>query len=1001
VGTADAPKISGIEIIPAAPPAPDFSLAATPASQQVVSGSNANYTATVTAINGFSSNVALSVTGVPAGATATFSPTSVTGSGTSALTIATGTAAAGTYPLTITGTSGSTMHSASVSLTINPQPVPDFTLAATPGSQTVTVGNSTSYTATVTLVNGFSASVGFSVSGLPAGATATFNPVSVNGSGTSTLTISTVSTTPTGSSTLTITGTSGTLTHTAMVTLVVNPVAPVCLTAAAGGGFQDTPFASQSGAFTATFDATPAASPINSTMGLSTAAAALNTDLAVIARFNPSGDIDARSAAAYTAASSIPYSGGVTYHFRLVVDIASHLYSAFVTPASGSELTIGTNLSFRSEQSAVASLAFSGIWAGSGSNTVCNIAIAGSTPDFSMAATPASQTVVSGNSTSYTTTIGALNSFSDSVALSVSGVPAGATATFTPTSVTGSGTSTLAVASGTAAAGSYLLTITGSSGSLTHSATVTLIVNPQPVPDFTLTATPSSQNVTVGNSTSYTAMVSAVNGFAGSVVLSVSGVPAGATTTFSPTSLNGSGSSTLAVATGTAAAGTYPLTITGTSGTLTHSATVTLVVSAVNNTPVFQINSGGPAVAPFAVDAFFSGGQTASTTAAINISGVTNPAPAAVYQTERWGGDSASNPAPFSYTFSKLTAGASYTVRLHFAEIFWTAAGQRKFNVAINGTAVLTNFDIIAAAGAANKAIVKEFTTTATSTGTIGISFTVGTADAPKISGIEIIPAGPAQPDFSLSATPASQSLTAGSGTSYTIAVGALNGFSGAVSLAVSGLPSGATASFSPTSVSASGSSTLNITTASTTPAATSTLTITGSSGSLSHAATVSLVVTAGGGTTTNMMVTWYGVPDNSPPGKAIQFPIIHSEAGGTGTFADPITFATDTRLFAPGSIVYLPMVKKYFIMEDLCTNSGPGNQGPGCVNDFNNGIKHIDMWAGGDTTQSVIACEDNLTRNSTPVISNPPSNLEVSPPVSPGNPIFDPSTKVCFTPFL
>jgi len=185
---------------------------------------------------------------------------------------------------------------------------------------------------------------------------------------------------------------------------------------------------------------------------------------------------------------------------------------------------------------------------------------------------------------------------------------------------------------------------------------------------------------------------------------------------------------------GTTPTGSSTLTITGTGGgNLTHTATVALVVTPVSGTPVFQINSGGPAVAPFAADAFFSGGQTASTTAAIDTSGVTNPAPTAVYQTERWGGDAAFHPAPFSYTFSNLTAGASYTVRLHFAEIFWTAAGQRKFNVAINGTQVLTNFDIIAAAGAANKAIVQEFTTTATSTGTIGISFTVGTADAPKI----------------------------------------------------------------------------------------------------------------------------------------------------------------------------------------------------------------------------------------------------------------------------
>ncbi len=1004
VGTADAPKISGIEIIPAAPPTPDFTLSAAPGSQTVTAGNSTSYSATVTAVNGFSGSVALSVSGVPAGATATFNPASLSGAGSSTLTIATGTAAAGTYPLTITGSSGTMTHSASVTLVINPQPVPDFTLTASPNSQTVIVGNSTSYTATVSAVNGFAGSVALSVSGVPAGATATLNPTAVTGSGTSTLTVAS-GTAAAGTYPLTITGSSGTLTHSATVTLVVNPVAPVCVTATAGGGFQDTPFATQSGTFTASFDATPAASPVNSTMGLSSAAAAANTDLAVIARFNPAGDIDARDGGAYSAAAVIPYSGGVTYHFRLVVNVATHTYSVFVTAPGGAEQTVGTNLNFRTEQSAVTSLASTGVWAGSGSNTVCNFAITGSAPDFSLAAAPASQTVVSGNNAGYTATVGALNGFSGSVALSVSGVPAGATATFNPASVTGSGTSALTIASGTAATGTYPLTITGTSGSLSHSASVTLVINPQPVPDFTLTASPNSQTVTVGNSTSYTATVNAVNGFADNVALSVSGVPVGATATLNPTSVTGSGASTLTVATGTAAAGTYPLTITGTSGTLTHSASVTLVVNPVNNTPVYQINSGGPAVAPFAADAFFSGGQTDTVTTAINTSGVTNPAPMAVYQSERWGGDSASNPAPFSYTFTKLTAGASYTVRLHFAEIFWTAAGQRKFNVAINGTPVLTNFDIIAAAGAANKAIVQQFTATATSTGTIGISFTVGAADAPKISGIEIIPAGPPTPDFSISATPSSQTITAGSGTSYTVNVGALNGFSGSVGLTVSGLPAGATASFNPTSVTGSGSATLSVSTSSSTPAATSTLTITGASGSLSHSTTVTLVVNAaGGGTTTNMMVTWYGFPDNSPPGTAIQFPQIHSHAGGTGTFADPITFATDPRLFAPGSIVYLPMVKKYFIMEDLCTGSGPGGpgvQGPGCVADFDNGIKHIDMWAGGDSTQSVVPCEDNLTRNSTPVISNPPGNLEVSPPVSPGNPIFDTGTKVCFTPFL
>ena len=120
-----------------------------------------------------------------------------------------------------------------------------------------------------------------------------------------------------------------------------------------------------------------------------------------------------------------------------------------------------------------------------------------------------------------------------------------------------------------------------------------------------------------------------------------------------------------------------------------------------------------------------------ATTNAITIpSGVTNAAPAAVYQTERYGF--------FTYLIPGLTPGASYTVLLHFAEIYWTQVGQREFDVSINGTQVLTNFDIIAAAGAPNTAVVESFTATANSNGGIVIDFTKGAADQPKISGIEV-----------------------------------------------------------------------------------------------------------------------------------------------------------------------------------------------------------------------------------------------------------------------
>jgi hypothetical protein len=623
----------------------DFTLSATPGSRTVTAGASTTYTATTSAVGGFTSAVTLTATGLPSGASASFSPSAINGSGSSTMNVTTsGSTPAGNYTLTITGTSGSLTHSATVTLIVNLPPTPDFTISTTQSSQSVIQGASTTYTANVSPLNGFTGAVGLTVSGLPSGATGTFNPTPVNnGSGSSTLTVTTAGSTPTGTVTLTITGTSGTLSHSITVMLTINTS---CVTGSAGDGWHNTALPSaQTGTFTVTYDVTPSVSPLNAVVALSQGSQTAYTGFATLTRFNPSGAIDARNGANYAALSTIPFSGGVSYHFRLVINVSAHTYSIYVTPAGGTEQTVGTDYAFRTEQSGVTALDWWGLNVNSsngGSLTACNFTV---------------------------------------------GTP------------------------------------------------------PPPAPDFTLSANPSTQNITAGASASYTAGVSPLNGFTDSVSLSVSGLPTGASATFNPTSLTGSGSSTLSVSTTSSTpAGSYPLTITGTStGGISHSASVTLGVSATGGTVVYHVNSGGPAVSPFTADANFSGGQTDTVTTTIDTSGVSNPAPMAVYQSERWGGDSASNPAPFSYTFPNLTAGASYTVRLHFAEIFWTAGGQRKFNVAINGTTVLTNFDIIAVAGAANKAIVEQFTTTANSSGQIVVSYTVGTADAPKSSGIEII----------------------------------------------------------------------------------------------------------------------------------------------------------------------------------------------------------------------------------------------------------------------
>jgi hypothetical protein len=305
----------------------DFTLSASGSPQTVTAGNSATYTATVSPVNGFTGSVSLTVSGLPSGASGSFSPNPVTGgSGSSTLTVTTSPSTPpGTYTLTITGTSGSTSHTTTVMLTVNAPP--SFSLMVTPNSQNVVVGGSTSYTATVTPSGGFSGTVTVTISsGLPSGTTSTGCSVTVPPTASCTLPVNTAATTPTGTFTLTVTATGGGQTHTAMVTLNVTP------------------------------------QPV---------------------------------------------------------------------------------------------------------------------PDFSVSATPASQMVTQGGSTTYTVTVGAVNGFAGIVTLSVNGLPANATGTFNPPTITASGTSTLTVATTSSTpTGTSSLTIMGTSGSVMHSTPVSLTVNP-------------------------------------------------------------------------------------------------------------------------------------------------------------------------------------------------------------------------------------------------------------------------------------------------------------------------------------------------------------------------------------------------------------------------------------------------------------------------------------------------------------------------------------------
>ncbi len=201
----------------------------------------------------------------------------------------------------------------------------------------------------------------------------------------------------------------------------------------------------------------------------------------------------------------------------------------------------------------------------------------GTTSGFTLKASSSTLSVAQGSTGTDTITIADSGSFTGNVTFAASGMPTGVTASFSPASSTTSSVLSFSVAS-TTVAGSYPITITGTSGSLTASTSITLTVTSTSTGSFTLKASTSTLSVAQGASGTDTITVSDVSPFSGSVSFAASGMPSGVTASFSPDSSATSSVVTLSVAS-TATAGSYPITITGTSGSLTASTSITLTVT--------------------------------------------------------------------------------------------------------------------------------------------------------------------------------------------------------------------------------------------------------------------------------------------------------------------------------------------------------------------------------------------------------------------------------------
>jgi cellulose 1,4-beta-cellobiosidase len=393
-----------------------FSISAT--GTTVMQGTTATSSVTVSAINGFSDTVALTVSGLPTGVTAAFSPSSVTGSAGSTLTFtASDTATVGAATVTITGTSGSTTETATLTLTVNAEP--NFTIAASPTAVSVSPGSSVSSTITIGFVGGLTGSVSISASGLPSGVSANFSPSSLNASGSVSVSFYAQTGTTAGTTNVTITGTDGSITHSVTIAVTIS-----------GTGFT----------------LTPSSSTLSITQGSST------TDTITVT------DLGGFSGSVTLAASGLPT--GVTASFG-------------TNPTTGtSVLTLTASSTATTGASTVTITGTSGSVTASTTITLSVSAASG----FTLAPSSSALSITQGSSATDTITVTDLGGFSGSVTLTASGLPTGVTASFGTNPTTGTSVLTL-TASSTATAGTSTVTITGTSGSVTASTTIALTVS--------------------------------------------------------------------------------------------------------------------------------------------------------------------------------------------------------------------------------------------------------------------------------------------------------------------------------------------------------------------------------------------------------------------------------------------------------------------------------------------------------------------------------------------
>ncbi|MEO7970125.1 MAG: hypothetical protein ABI698_02415 [bacterium] len=382
-----------------------------------------------------------------------------------------------------------------------------------------------------------------------------------------------------------------------------------------------------------------------------------------------------------------------------------------------------------------------------------------------------------------------------------------------------------------------------------------------PTNDFSLTASPSTLNATQGSSASTTIATSITGSFNSAISLSASGLPAGTTASFSPASIAapGSGSSMLTLSVGsTTPTGTYNVSLAGTGGGKSHSASVSLTVSAAGSATQQLLGNPG----------FENGVNASPWVVSTGVMDNTTLQPARTGAWKAWMNGFGS---PHTDTLAQTvtipanatTATLSYWLYVYTAETTSSIAYDTlTIQLRNSSGAVLTTLANYSNLSPKFPYAQASFDLSSYKGQTIQV-YLVGTEDQGLQTSfliddfsLDVATTTTTIDDFSIAATPATLTAVQVSSTSTSVSTTLSGSFNSNISLAVSGLPAGTTGTFNPAGIAApgSGSSTLNINVGSTTPTGIYNISLTGSGGGKSHSTSLSLTVSAAGGSTQQLL---------------------------------------------------------------------------------------------------------------------------------------------------